>query len=166
MRTLLKHPKFIIILNVLITIALAIPLKNIKLENSIRDFFPLKHEAYQRLTETEEQFGSMIAIGISLETRRDSIMDEKNLDVIRKITAELEGVENTSDVISHGTLILNDRMKLYQVVGAYPKNDSYGQYISWNVQLQLFNLAKADGLPNDFKELIEENQYGLGKINI
>jgi hypothetical protein len=74
--------------------------------------------------------------------------------------------KNTSDVISHGTLVLNDRMKLYQVVGAYPKNDSYGQYISWNVQLQIFNLAKADGLPNDFKELIEENQYGLGKIRI
>ena len=74
--------------------------------------------------------------------------------------------KNTSDVISHGTLILNDRFKLYQVVGAYPKNDSYGQYISWNVELQLFNLATADGLPNDFKELIEKNQYGLGKINI
>jgi len=74
--------------------------------------------------------------------------------------------KNISDVISHGTLILNDRFKLYQVVGAYPKNDSYGQYISWNVELQLFNLAKADGLPNDFKELIEKNQYGLGKINI
>ena len=74
--------------------------------------------------------------------------------------------KNVSDVISHGTLILNDRMRLYQVVGAYPKNDSYGHYISWNVELQLFNLAKADGLPNDFKELIEQNQYGLGKINI
>ena len=74
--------------------------------------------------------------------------------------------KNTGDVISHGTLILNDRFKLYQVVGAYPKNDSYGQYISWNVELQLFNLAKADGLPNDFKKLIEKNQYGLGKINI
>ncbi len=74
--------------------------------------------------------------------------------------------KNTTDVISRGDLILNDRMKLYQVVGAYPKNDSYGQYISWNVELQLFNLAKADGLPNDFKELIENNQYGLGKINI
>lgn len=71
---------------------------------------------------------------------------------------------NTNDVISHGTLILNDRFRLYQVVGAYPKNDSYGQYISWNVECELFNLAKADGLPNDFKELIEENQYGLGKV--
>lgn len=73
---------------------------------------------------------------------------------------------NTNDVISHGTLILNDRFRLYQVVGAYPKNDSYGQYISWNVECELFNLAKADGLPNDFKELIEENQYGLGKVRL
>ena len=74
--------------------------------------------------------------------------------------------KNVGDVITHGDLILNDRFKLYQVVGAYPKNDSYGQYISWNLQVQLFNLAKADGLPNDFKELIEENQHGLGKIKI
>lgn len=84
----------------------------------------------------------------------------------KEITLNNSIYKNVSDVISHGTLILNDRMRLYQVVGAYPKNDSYGQYISWNVELQLFNLAKADGLPNDFKELIEQNQYGLGKINI
>ena len=100
MRTLLKHPKLIIILNVLITIALAIPLKNIKLENSIRDFFPLKHEAYKRLTDTEAQFGSMISIGVSLKTTRKSIMEKENLDIIRKITTELEGVENTSNVVS------------------------------------------------------------------
>jgi len=74
--------------------------------------------------------------------------------------------KNINDVISRGDLILTDRFKLYQVVGAYPKNDSYGAYISWNVHLQLFNLAKADGLPNDFKELIEKNQYGLGKVNL
>jgi hypothetical protein len=84
----------------------------------------------------------------------------------REIALNNSVYKNTYDVISRGDLILNDRFKLYQVVGAYPKNDSYGQYISWNVELQLFNLAKADGLPNDFKELIEENQYGLGKINI
>lgn len=68
---------------------------------------------------------------------------------------------NTGDVINLGDLILSDRMKLYQVVGAYPKNDSYSQYISWTVSLELFNLAKADGLPNDYVELIKENQYGL-----
>lgn len=73
--------------------------------------------------------------------------------------------KNTDDVISHGTVIVTDRYKLYQVVGAYPKNDAYGKYISWNVQLELMNLAKADGLPNDYVELIKENQYGLGKVN-
>ena len=72
--------------------------------------------------------------------------------------------KNAEDVISHGALILNDRYKLYQVVGAYPKNDAYGKFISWNVQCELINLAKADGLPNDYVELIKENQYGLGKI--
>ena len=74
--------------------------------------------------------------------------------------------KNAEDVISHGTLILNDRYKLYQVVGAYPKNDAYGKFISWNVQCELINLAKADGLPNDYVELIKENQYGLGKVKI
>lgn len=74
--------------------------------------------------------------------------------------------KNAEDVISHGDLILNDRYKLYQVVGAYLKNDAYGKFISWNVQCELINLAKADGLPNDYVELIKENQYGLGKVNI
>ena len=74
--------------------------------------------------------------------------------------------KNAEDIISHGALILNDRYKLYQVVGAYPKNDAYGKFISWNVQCELINLAKADGLPNDYVELIKENQYGLGKVNI
>lgn len=106
------------------------------------------------------------------------IGDSETLDFLEKLSFRLlprrkkeiqlnnSIYKNTSDVITRGDLILNDRFKLYQVVGAYPKNDSYGQYISWNVELQLFNLAKADGLPNDFKELIENNQYGLGKINI
>jgi len=71
--------------------------------------------------------------------------------------------KNASDVIDSGTLILNDRMKLYQVIGAYPKNDSYGRYISWIVKGELFNMAKADGLPNDYAEVIKKNQYGLTK---
>ena len=74
--------------------------------------------------------------------------------------------KNAEDVISYGALILNDRYKLYQVVSAYPRNDAYGKFISWNVQCELINLAKADGLPNDYVELIKENQYDLGKVNI
>lgn len=73
---------------------------------------------------------------------------------------------NISDVISHGAVIVTDRYRVYQVVGAYPKNDSYGNYLTWNVQLELFNLAKFDSSPNDFVELVKKNQYGLPKIKI
>ena len=66
------------------------------------------------------------------------------------------------DVITNGAAILTDRMRLYQVVSALPKDDSYGRYITWVCQLQLMNLAKADGLPNDYAEIIKRNQYGLG----
>ncbi|MCR4823641.1 MAG: MMPL family transporter [Treponema sp.] len=96
----LKKPKLVIIFNILLTIAMAVPLKSIKLENSIRDFFPLKHQAYQRLTDTEDTFGSMVSIGVSLETRKSTILTKKYLDIIRKITSEIETVENTTDVVS------------------------------------------------------------------
>lgn len=73
---------------------------------------------------------------------------------------------NASDVIDLGAVIVNDKFKVYQVVGAYPRNDQYNQYITWNVQCELINLGKVDGLPYDFVELIKENQYNLGKYNL
>jgi hypothetical protein len=94
-----------------------------------------------------------------------SFLDKVYLKLLPRRNVELNlnnsVYKNAEDVISKGTLILTDRYRLYQVVGAYPKNDSYSRYIAWNVQLELFNLAKADGLPNDYVELIKENQYGL-----
>lgn len=104
------------------------------------------------------------------------IGDSEKLDFLEKVSYKLlprRSIElnlnnsiyrNVDDVISHGTIIVNDRYKVYQVVGMYPRNDNYGRYISWNVQLELVNLAKADGLPNDYIELVKENQYGLGDV--
>ena len=87
----------------------------------------------------------------------------------RKIELQLNNsiYRNASDVIDHGTIIVTDRMKAYQVVGAYPNNDAYSAYMIWKVQLELINMAKIDGLPNDYAELIKKNQYGLtSKYNI
>lgn len=104
--------------------------------------------------------------------------DSESLDFLERITVRLlprRNIEinlnnsiykNTSDVIDNGAIIVNDKMRVYQVVGAYPKNDIYTQYVGWNVQLSLINLAKVDGLPNDFNELVKNNQYNLGKIKI
>lgn len=130
---------------------------------------PIEGSVYNFINEVMKET-SLVKFEYSGDSEVLDFLEKLNFKLLprrkQEITLNNSIYKNTSDVISHGALVLNDRMKLYQVVGAYPKNDSYGQYISWNVQLQIFNLAKADGLPNDFKELIEENQYGLGKIRI
>jgi len=100
MRKILKHPFVIIALSILITALFAIPLRKIKIESSIRQFFPQKHEAFQRLNKTEEEFGSMLAIGISLETAGDTILTTDYIDVIRKITTHLKEVSDTDNVTS------------------------------------------------------------------
>lgn len=100
MRKILKHPFIVIGLSILITVIFAIPLRKIKIESSIRQFFPQEHEAFQRLNKTEDQFGSMLAIGISLETPGETILTKEYVDLIRKITSELKTVQNTDDVKS------------------------------------------------------------------
>lgn len=100
MRKLLKHPFIIIGISVLITVFFALPLKRIKIESSIRQFFPQKHEAYQRLNKTEDEFGSMLAIGVSFETPGETILTTEYIDVIRKITTHLQSVQNIDKVTS------------------------------------------------------------------
>lgn len=100
MRKILKCPALIIGLCILITAVFSVPLKNIRIESSIRQFFPKKQAAYQRLTDTENQYGSMIAIGVSLETPGPDILTTEYIDVIRKITEELESVKDAEDVTS------------------------------------------------------------------
>lgn len=68
--------------------------------------------------------------------------------------------ENSSDIIENGAVIITDRYKAYQVLNAYPQNDSFGQYIVWNCESNLVDLSKIDGLPNSARELmIEKNRY-------
>lgn len=100
MRKILRHPFLVLGISILLTILLAIPLKNIHIESSIRQFFPQDHEAYTRLNETEDQFGSMIAIGISFEAPGNTILTKEYVNAIRKITADLETVENIENVTS------------------------------------------------------------------
>lgn len=104
--------------------------------------------------------------------------DGESLDFIEKVNLRLLPRRNTdiqlsnsiyknvTDVIDRGDIIVTDRKRVYQVVAAYPRDDNYQNYVSWKIQGELINLAKVDGMPNDFAELIKENQYNLGKINI
>ena len=100
MQRFFKHPRIIIIACLVITGILGIQLKNVKLDNSVRQFFPHKHASYTRLIDTEDMFGSTVVIGVSLETDGDSIVTPENIAIIDRITTEIEALENVESVDS------------------------------------------------------------------
>lgn len=100
LKKMLKHPALVLCVSVILTVLLAIPLTTIRVESSIRQFFPQKHESYLRLNKTEAEFGSMISIGVSFETPGETILTKEYIETIRKLTFDLENVPNTSDVQS------------------------------------------------------------------
>jgi predicted RND superfamily exporter protein len=99
-RAVFKKPQLIIILCVIITGILGFFIKDLQIDNSIRQFLPQKDASYTRLSETEEQFGSMMVIGVSMEARNGSILTPEYIDVVRRITDRALETEGVSDVDS------------------------------------------------------------------
>lgn len=95
-----KKPLIIIILCVVITGVLGFFIKDLQIDNSIRQFLPQKDASYKRLSETEEQFGSMMVIGVSMEARNGSILTPENIEVVRRITDRALDLDGVSDVDS------------------------------------------------------------------
>src|SRR5574344_1093133 len=86
MKKFFSHPWAIIIVCLAITGVLGFKLKDVKLDNSIRQYFPQKHPSYQRLIDSEDTFGSTVVIGVSLETDKGSIVTPDNVAIIDRIT--------------------------------------------------------------------------------
>ncbi len=99
-RAIFKKPQLIIALCVIITGVLGFFIKDLQIDNSIRQFLPQKDASYTRLSETEEQFGSMMVIGVSMEARNGSILTPEYIDVVRHITDRALETEGVSDVDS------------------------------------------------------------------
>lgn len=100
MKNLLKHPKLIVFICLALTVALAAPLVSVSIENTVRRYMPPKSESYTRLIGTEDQFGSMISIGISLETDDETILTPEYLEVIRKITDQIDSLDGIKSINS------------------------------------------------------------------
>ncbi len=100
MKNFLKHPWLIIIACLAITVGLAIPLTTISIENTVRRYMPTESDSYKRLIDTEEQFGSMISVGISLETNNETILTPEYIDVIKNITDKVENLEGVDSIDS------------------------------------------------------------------
>lgn len=95
-----KHPWIIIVFSIALTGFLGFFLKDLTIENTIRMFFPKNDESYTRLTKTEDEFGSMISLGISIESKSGSILTPENIQVIKNITDQALKVKYVEDVDS------------------------------------------------------------------
>ncbi|QTQ13805.1 RND family transporter [Treponema parvum] len=101
MRKLLKNSYLIIVLSVAVTVFFALRLRGIEIQNTIRMFMPQKGESYTRMLNTEEQFGSMLLIGISIEAENDtSVITPRNIQIIRNITEKCSLVDYVTDIDS------------------------------------------------------------------
>lgn len=89
MNRLYKHPWLIIVLTFVVTAVLSFQLKDIKMDNSTRLYFPQKHASYQRLLDSEDKFGSTVVIGVSLETDKGTIITPENLHIIDQISTDV-----------------------------------------------------------------------------
>ena len=103
-RAFFKRPWIIIAVCVILTGLLGFFVTSLGIDNSIRQFLPQKDASYTRLTETEDQFGSMIVIGVSLESTNGTVLTPENIEVVRKISdrvlelPQIEGVDSLTHI--------------------------------------------------------------------
>ncbi len=100
MKRLFKAPWLIIVLTLAVTGVLSFQLKDIKMDNSTRLYFPQKHDSYKRLIESEDRFGSTVVIGVSLETDKGTIITPENLQIIDHISTDVENLPGVDRIDS------------------------------------------------------------------
>ena len=99
-KKMLRCSWLIIGIAIAITIFFGWQLRKINIENTVRMYMPQKSESYQRMIQAEEDFGSMMVLGISLETNGDSIITPEYIAIIQKVTDQIEQVDYVESVDS------------------------------------------------------------------
>lgn len=102
-RNFFKAPKLIVAICLLLTVFFGFSIKGISIHNSLRDWLSTKNESHIRLEKTEQEFGSMIALGVSIENKKGEFLTAENIEVVRKITdriLEIGEVDNV-DSLTH-----------------------------------------------------------------
>ena len=99
-KKMLKCSWLIIMLCVAITVFFGWQLRTIKIENTSRTFMPKDDDSYQLMLKTEDTFGSMLMLGISLETKGATILTPEYVNVVKRITDRVERVEYVENIDS------------------------------------------------------------------
>lgn len=100
LRKFFKHPWAIIVMCVVATGFFSYFIKNLQMDNSLRQFFPQKDESYDRMNATEDTFGSMLSIGVIIDAENGTILTPEFLGIIKRISDRVELLENVEDLDS------------------------------------------------------------------
>lgn len=95
-----KRPWIIIALTAILTGLFGSFIMTLVIDNSIRQFMPQKDESYKRLNDTEDVFGSMLVIGVSVADNSGDILKPENIEVIRRITDRCIEVNDVEEIDS------------------------------------------------------------------
>ena len=99
-KKMLKGSWLIIAVCAVITVFFGLQLANLKIENTSRTFMPKDDSSYQFMLDTERTFGSMLGMGVLLETRGDTILSPEYIRIISEITDRIEGLDYVESVDS------------------------------------------------------------------
>ena len=97
---MLKCSWLIILASLAITAFFGWQLRKISIENTVRMYMPQSSDSYQRMLKAEEDFGSMMVLGISLETSGDSIISPEYIQIVKNITEQISGVDYVESIDS------------------------------------------------------------------
>lgn len=100
MTRILRKPKLIIGLIVLLTIFFLIQLPNIKVNNDLEVFLPNGDPIKITDDKIDKIFGSSDVISLALKSMGSTILTTDNLDIIKVLVEEIEGVKNIDEVNS------------------------------------------------------------------
>jgi len=99
-KKMLKCSWLVIALSLVITAFFGWQLRTISIENTVRMYMPQSSESYQRMLKAEEDFGSMMVLGISLETSGESIVTPEYIGIVQEITDKIESVPYVESIDS------------------------------------------------------------------
>lgn len=94
----------------------------------------------------------------------DNFINSSIKNITKKINVRDKTYANITDVIEMGDVILTDKYRLYQVLQANPAGDIGWNYSTYFVKGNLCDMSLVDSLPNDYRKIINDRQYGLNKI--
>ena len=99
-KKMLKGSWLIILSSLVLTLFFGWQLRKISIENTVRMYMPQSSDSYQRMLKAEEDFGSMMVLGISLETSGDTIITPEYIKIVQSITDQIGDVDYVESIDS------------------------------------------------------------------